>query len=393
MSACQVIGRYLAGVRAALDATALLGARTGVATFTYGALSALNDRPDVEAQAFGLSWRGRSLLREHLPPGVVSGWSVPAAPLLRLWAHSDLVTAELIMDQDDPPDVVHGTNFVVPPARRAARVVTVHDLTCVRYPQLCTPTSRRYPALIRRALGKGVWVHTPTQSIAAEVCDTFGADPSRVRAVAHGVGLPSDASDATEPGATAEAGAALAERLTGCRRYIAALGTIEPRKDFPGLVRAFDRLAGTRPDVGLVIAGPDGWGTKDLEAALAAARHRDRIGRAGYIAGPDRIGLLTGAAVFAYPSVYEGFGFPPVEAMALGVPVVASASGAVAEVCGDAADLVPVGDDEALSGALAGILDGGPTKVDTGLARAAGFTWERCAEGLVDLYRDAAAAA
>jgi len=380
-------------VRLALDATPLLGSRSGVAHFTLGAMTALAARPEHEVFGYALSWRGRTSLREVLPPGVRSGWSVPARPLLWAWAHSNLVSAELILDIDDGVDVVHGTNFVVPPARRAARVVTVHDLTCVRYPHLCAPASLRYPALIRRAIAGGAWVHTPSVSVADEVCDAFGVDPARVRAVAHGVTLPPDAADGAAPGASAEAGRRLAASLTGCERYVLALGTVEPRKDLPLLVRAWDRIAAGHPDVGLVIAGQDGWGAHALTAAIEGARHRDRVGRPGYVEGPVRLGLLAGAAVFAFPSLYEGFGLPPLEAMAAGVPVVATAAGAVPEVCGDAALIVPVEDEEALAGALGAALDDDGCRaalVARGRARTAQYTWERCAEGLGTLYRDAA---
>jgi len=344
---------------------------------------------------YALSWRGRSLLREHLPVGVTSGWSVPAAPLLRLWRRCNMVPAEWLVDVDDGVDVVHGTNFVVPPARRAARVVTVHDLTCVRFPELCSPSSRRYPDLIRRALAGGAWVHTPSARIAGEVCEAFGADPERVRAIHHGLGLPGDADEAAQPGASAAAGRRLAASLCGREHYVLALGTVEPRKDLPLLVRAFDRLAADHPDLGLVVAGPDGWGAAALTAEIAGTHQPDRIGRSGYVEGADRLGLLAGAAVFAYPSVYEGFGLPPLEAMAAGVPVVATAAGAVPEVCGDAALIVPVGDLDALVDALATALDDearASALVAAGHRRSAGFTWERCAAGLVELYRDSAGA-
>jgi len=371
-------------VRLALDATPLLGTPTGIGTFTMGAFDGLSRRPEIEAYGYALSWRGRGSLREILPGTVTSGWAVPAGPLLRLWAHTDLVPAEWLIDVDGGIDVVHGTNFVVPPTRRAARVVTVHDLTCVRFPELCAPASLRYPALIRRAVAGGAWVHTPSAFVAAEVCEAFDLPPERVRCVHHGLPTPGDCSLAPDLDAAA--------RLSGGHPYVLALGTVEPRKDLPLLVRAFDRVAAEHPDHRLVIAGGDGWGTESLTAAVAQARHGDRVVRAGYVEPETRMALMAGASVLAFCPRYEGFGLPPLEAMAAGVPVVATAAGAVPEVCGAAATLVPVGDEEALAAGLAEAIDGlGATgeRVAAGRAHAATFTWDRCAEGLASLYGDA----
>jgi glycosyltransferase involved in cell wall biosynthesis len=369
-------GDYFAPVRCALDATPLLGQRTGVAAFVSGVLTELAGRPDIDVAAYALSWRGRSLLREVLPPGVDSGWSVPAAPLLRLWRRSDAVTAERILDLDEDPEVVHGTNFVVPPTRAAARVVTVHDLTCVNYPSMCTPVSRRYPALIQRAVSGGAWVHTPSEFVAGEVRSTFDVDHGRVRAVLHGVA----------PLLSGGAGSSGGSRIPGCERYVLSLGTLEPRKDLGLLVRAFDKIAGDHPDLGLVLAGATGWGTAELDRIVGAARFGARIFRPGYVSDSERGSLLAGATVFAFPSMYEGFGLPALEAMSAGVPVVATRAGALPEVCGSYATLVPVGDVDAFAVALAGALgrDGSP-----GREWAAQFTWDRCVSGLLALYEDA----
>ena len=129
-----------------------------------------------------------------------------------------------------------------------------------------------------------------------------------------------------------------------------------------------------------------------MDAAIAASPVRDRIVRPGYLDDASLADTLRGAAVLAYPSRYEGFGFPPLQAMAAGVPVVATAAGAVPEVVGDGAWLVDTGDGDALADRLVRALAGGPdveALVARGLARCEQFSWDRCAEGLAGLYRDA----
>jgi alpha-1,3-rhamnosyl/mannosyltransferase len=154
-------------------------------------------------------------------------------------------------------------------------------------------------------------------------------------------------------------------------------------------------VAATHGELTLVIAGPSGWGDADLERAISGAVHRDRIRRLGWVSGEERATLLAHASVFAFPSVYEGFGLPPLEAMACGVPVVATAVPAVAEVTGSAARLVPVGDEVALGAAIVEILDDEVERerlIVAGRARAGIFTWQRCADGVAQIYRDARAA-
>ena len=300
--------------------------------------------------------------------------ALPAAVAMRAWKHVDYPPVEWWTGR---VDVVHGTNFVVPPARSAGRVVTVHDLTPMRFPELASPTTRHFPALVRRAVQRGALVHTPSSFVAAEVVDLLGADPERVVAVHHGV--PPIAAATTPPDVP--------------RPYVLALGTVEPRKDLPSLVRAFDALAAMHTDLHLVVAGPDGWGADALAAAVDATHHRTRIHRLPWVDDGERAALLRHAAAFAYPSRYEGFGFPPLEAMAVNVPVVATTAGALPEVIGDGALLVPPGDVDALADGLARVLaddDVRAAVVARGRRRVEAFSWDRCADGLADLYRRAA---
>jgi glycosyltransferase involved in cell wall biosynthesis len=377
------------------DATPLLGRPTGVGAFCAGALGGLAARTDVDLSAFAVSWRRRQGIEALVPVGVRTAQRpMPARPLHAAWSRLRVPPAEWFVGG---VDVVHGSNFVVPPTRRAARVVTVHDLTVSLYPELCDAPTLAYPGLIRRAVAEGAWVHTPSEYVAAEVVAELGVDPSRVRAVHHGVpSLPDP------PAATAGEGAGTEGRAAGrflalpagCDRYVLAVGTIEPRKDYPLLIRAFASVAADRPDVALVIVGSAGWGSGSFDEALADSPVRDRVVRPGYLDAAALAGILHGAAVLAYPSKYEGFGFPPLQAMAAGVPVVATAAGAVPEVVGDGAWLVDPGDADALAGRLVHAIDGGTeveALLDRGRVRSATFTWERCAAGLADLYRDAVA--
>jgi glycosyltransferase involved in cell wall biosynthesis len=313
---------------------------------------------------------------------------MPARPLRILWKQVDWPPIEAFTG---PLDVVHGPNFVVPPSRGAARIVTVHDLTCIRFPELCTRDTLQYPTLLARALRAGAWVHTVSEFVGREVIELLGADPSRVAVIPNGYVAPVPRAPAmTEPGSTSRA-----VQLTGGNPYVLALSTVEPRKDLPTLVRAFEQLAAERHDLHLVIAGPDGWGRAALEETIdrCPAPVRRRIIRLGWLDEDDRYNLLASAEALAYPSIYEGFGLPPLEAMAVGTPVVTTTAGALPETTGGAALLVEPGRPEALADALARVLDDSALRTELttrGRQNVTRYSWDTTAKRLVDLYRLAA---
>ena len=288
-----------ASLRVALDATPLLGLPTGVGVFCQGALTALAQRPGVDVRAYAVSWRRRRLIEAKLPAGRCGRASDPCRParFTRSWTRADFPPLEWFIGATD---VVHGTNFLVPPTGRAAAVVSVHDLTPLHHPELCDAATLAYPGLIRRALHRGAWVHTDSAFVAREVIEAFDADPSRVRVVNPGI------PDLPVP-AEAEAAAVLRRFLPpGTARFCLAIGTAEPRKDLPGLVRAFGAVAERQPDVALVLAGPPGWGEQALESAVAASKVGDRIVRTGWLQQLELAALLSRAACWPSPPSTRG---------------------------------------------------------------------------------------
>jgi glycosyltransferase involved in cell wall biosynthesis len=232
--------------------------------------------------------------------------------------------------------------------------------------------------MIERAIERGATVHVVSDFVGREVEEVYRLPASRIVRVYAGV-APVVAGD----GARGRA-------IAGTDRYVLALGTIEPRKNLPRLVQAFDQIASRDRDVRLVVAGADGWGIETFDDELARAEHGERIVRTGYVGDEARRDLLAGATVLAYPSLYEGFGHPPLEAMSNGVPVVAAAVGSLPEVLGDAALLVDPFDVEALADALEAACDDAMLRArlsELGPPRAARYTWPRAADEFVALYQ------
>ena len=361
----------------AFDVTPLVGTRTGLGRAVAGcldALMAIPDGPRLLPYAFGIS-----LSSSQVPSGTRT-IRVPTRTLLWAWSRSEWPRIDRRVR---PAVVVHATRFVAPPTR-LPELVTVHDTAFARYPELSAGRGpRAFASLLGRAIARGAWVHCTTAAVASEVEELFGELRREGRLVVVPFGIPPlDAVSALSNG--------IASRLQG-HPFVLAIGRLEPRKNLPRLIDAFGSIADRHAELLLVLAGPDGPDRPRVEGAVSRlpAGVRARVIVTGPVDEASLAALLSSATLLCYPSIYEGFGFPMLEAMRSGVPVVASHVAALAEVAGRATRLVDPLDPSAIADALDEVVTDDALRrglIDRGRARAADFRWSDTARRLASTY-------
>ena len=365
------------GVQVAIDAGPLHGPRTGIGNAVAWTIDALRhhrsaeddgDRArDVELLPYVISARAKLNSGERRLP-------IPAALAHRLWARRSGPAMDRWLGR---PDVVHGTNYVVPPAR-APRIVNVYDCWFLDHPDDAHPDVARAGAVLRRSIDDGAHVVTSSAATTDRVSDLFGTH--RISTVHLGP-PPHDPEQRRTAPALGDPDAP----------FVLALGTVERRKNLPTLVGAFARVAAEHPTVQLRIAGRDGDDAPALAAALDQLRPevRSRVVRHPTVDEPVKRWLLDRAAVLAYPSLDEGFGFPILEAQQAGTPVVASAAGSIPEIAGSGALLSLPIDEDALAANLFWAIDSTTKRdelIERGHANVERFSWQQTATALTTLY-------
>jgi len=364
----------------AIDVTPLLGARSGIGNAVAEIVAALGDLEAAPTLVpYTLSARAR-LMRADAPADTrFIPW--PARGLLAAWARGDVPRVD---GRLRPANVIHATNYLAPPSHLPT-LVSVYDCSFVRYPELCTPEVRALVPLVRRAVARGATVHTGSEFVAGEIEEIFGPGlRGSGRLIVIPLGVPRLGTEAKLPARVAES--------VRDAPFVLAIATLEPRKNLAHLVSAFGLLAGAHADLRLVIAGRDGPARPAVDAAISRLpdEARARVVLAGQVDDAGRRALLDTARVLAYPSIYEGFGFPLLEAMSASLPVVAARAGSIPEVAGDAALLVEPTDERGLAEALDRVLADDALRsqlVARGHDRVRTFSWPATARALATCYR------
>ncbi len=365
-------------MRVGIDLTALLPQATGVDNYITRLVLALGRIDHTSQYTLFVNFEDRDLLAGALPPNFTI---VPAALRPRVarlsFQQGLLPMAALALGLD----VVHSPAFLMPLVRgRSRHVITVHDMTMFTHPDCHIPL-RRNPLFLRAvtaSIRRADLVSVPSAAVRQDIL-TLVPDVAadRVRVIVPGIGE----EFRPRPAAAAHP-----------RPYVLYVGTLEPRKNVETLVESYRRLVldGAIAE-DLVLVGRLGWDYERLLARLDVPELRGRVHRPGYVSQDGLVDLYAGARLFVYPSLAEGFGFPPLEAMACGTPVIATDSSSLAENLRGAAELVQPGDVAALAAAMRRLL-GDPTlaaeRRRLGLERAARFHWDETARATRACYEE-----
>jgi glycosyltransferase involved in cell wall biosynthesis len=352
-------------VRIVVDVSPLARPRTGIGNYLRGIVAGLVEvaGSSHEVVAFGPSGPGGRRRIAGALEGLGAELRLPLLPHFArtAWSRTGRLTVERVVG---PLDVFHFSDWMYPPQRGGVRATTVHDLVPLRFPEWVEPeTLRMHGRKYEHAARTCDRVFVNSAFTGSEVVELLGVPEERVVVAYPGI----------DPRFSPEGQAV---DLGG--PYILGVSTLEPRKNVPALVDAFSMLRERRPELTLALAGLEGWEERPLTA--------EGVRLLGFVSDDELARLYRGAAAFAYPSRFEGFGIPVAEALASGVPAVVSSHPSLDEVCGNAALRADPDDAEAFADALEQALD---ALRGTGVAHAARFTWRACGEAVLAGYESA----
>ncbi len=373
-------------MQVAFNATALLSPLTGIGQYAHHLALGLQQPEDVNVSFFyGSGWS--SEVRTKPLPSVTTIKTL----VRRLMPNSYGVARAIQQHQfsrgarQTQYDLYHEPNFL---AYRfdGPSVITVHDLSWIRFPEMHpVERVRAMDKYFQPGLERASLILTDSEFIKRELMDVFGVNPELIRPVFLGV------ETLFHPRSVDETRAVLDPHGLVHGRYLLAVGTLEPRKNLAAALHSFMQLAPQlRKRFPLVLVGMKGWHTSALEQQIAPLVAAGEVRQLGYLPREDLATIVAGATILIYPSIYEGFGLPPLEAMACGVPVITSNVSSIPEVVGDTGLMMDPQDVDGFSKGMETLLTSPDIREDMAhraLERSAQFTWPQCVSQTIDSYR------
>lgn len=373
-------------IRIALSTSSLIRPLTGIGQYTLHLSQALASIPDIELHCFyGYGWSDEAVMREIPHLASIKKWFKRVVPSPYEVSRSLQQTRFNQGASRRKPDLYHEPNFL-PFHFDGPTVLTVHDLSYVHHPETHPELRVRVMnKLLPQAIEKAAHLLADSEFTRQEIITEFGIAPDRVTTTLLGV-----SKDFT-PRPLQQCAKVLQAHRLDYGRYVLAVGTLEPRKNLLQVIRAYAALpkdfARRTP---LVIVGGSGWKSEGTEQELDALLADGRARRLGFVSSDDLPIIYSAAQAFVYPSLYEGFGLPAVEAMASGVPVIVSDRASLPEVVGDAGISLSPEDVTGMRNALLRMGEDAAERqrlAAAGVAQASQFTWARCGRQTADVYR------
>lgn len=369
-------------MRVALELQPCCGKRSGIGVYTYelarrlrsgdglefvGNLFNFVGRNDNSAALSGISMPIRE--NRRLPYGIYRRvWNVLPIPYRAMFPEG--------------ADLSVFFNYIVPPRISGKVMTTLHDMTYLRFPEtMDAKNRRRLDKGLRYSVERSDRILTVSEFSKRELRELLHIPEERVAVVPNAPSIGAETADLAH----------LAERYGLRQPYLLYVGTIEPRKNLTRLIAAFDRL---KREAGiphqLVLAGGKGWQTEEIYLAAQKASHAGDILFTGYVSAPEKNGLYQNAAAFVFPSLYEGFGIPPLEAMTFGCPVICANAASLPEVVGDAAELVEPEDETSIAEGIWKVISDQARRDELtrrGAVQARKYTWDASSEKMAQVCR------
>lgn len=370
-------------MKVALELQPCCGKRSGIGTYIYELARRLTDGDGLEFCGNLFNFAGRndnSRALEGIAMPIRESRVFPYGVYRRIWDYVPIPYQSLFPGR---ADLTLFFNYIVPPRVEGAVMTAIHDLTYLRYPEtMDVKNLRRIRKGIAYSVKRSSRILTISEFSKGELMELLDIPEEKISVVYTAPSLLPERAD-----------------FEGCARkwgikcpYLLYVGTIEPRKNLVRLLRAFDLLK-SREKIPhrLVLAGGRGWQDGEIMQTAKTIQHAEDVIFTGYVSAEEKSMLYQNADAFVFPSLYEGFGIPPLEAMTLGCPVVCADAASLPEAAGDGAELVDPLEEESIAAGILRVLSDQPYRVglvERGLRHAAGFTWETSAEKLTQICKE-----
>jgi glycosyltransferase involved in cell wall biosynthesis len=365
-----------------IDGSPILKEKTGVGNYVYNLIKWLGNIDSVnEYSIFLNSFKGSFNANIKYQNFKIKRFRIPGKILMLSWGYLKFPPIDLLTGKFD---IFHSTNFIIPPKKEGKIIITIHDLYFMKYPENTELFGGRYfKRFLPSNINKVDKIIAVSRSTKRDIINILGVNEDKIEVIYEGV------DNIFKPINDRVKVLKIKDRYSLPDKFILFVGSIEPRKNILSLIKSFS-LIRSKIEHKLVVVGSKGWGYKNIFDAIDSLNLRKSVMFTGYVPEYDLPYIYNASDLFVFPSFYEGFGLPVLEAMACGIPVIASNRSSIPEIIGDSGIVIDPDNIHELKDAMLNLLNNDELKkrlIDKGIKRASMFSWEKTAYNTLDLYK------